>query len=178
VSALATTAAEYVALAKSAASSMIDYARERVTKNAERGEVNLHVIDPAYDGGGNMIAGGSLPKGAAIMVAALTVQNVASEDALVRALLASAVTIENPDVEPIGVYVARLGNSTWNTTHPDTARERLIDAVLETPECDECSHALDVHDENGCTHEHDASDGINAVAVRCACDVKRAAEGR
>lgn len=48
--------------------------------------------------------------------------------------------------------------------------EALTVALLDGADCDGCYHALSAHDENGCTHERDASDGINVSAMLCACE--------
>lgn len=122
-----------VALARESAAATISYARKRAAENATRGEVNLHVLDPGHDGGGTMIAGGTLPPGAAVMVAAITDGNTASEDVLARALLASAIRTKRiPAGWQRRAYCrAELANDGYAEGPTQAkAREALLDALL------------------------------------------------
>jgi hypothetical protein len=89
------------------------------------------------DGRWNVVPAGQDRHRDLVLFVVLDRANTASEAALVRELLVSAITVEGPDVAPIGVYVARLADRSWNTTHPQTCVDRLLDVLLATTEGDE-----------------------------------------
>jgi hypothetical protein len=184
VSALATTAAELVDAAKRVAHEVIargSFVGAPMSTGGSCGDGERNgswlgwEVRVWRDGRWNVVPAGHDRHPDLVLFAILDRWNTASEPALTRALLGNA-RMRCERVE--GGESWTIAGVTGIGHNRGAAREACIDALLAIAitDCENCDHALDVHDENGCTHEHDQSDGINYTAMRCACSVKGATQ--